>query len=445
MADAKLRRNLDTVFDPGHDFPSATLLTRTHAILDGRARSRYRRSHPIAIVAIIGFLFLAAAGLLNLHLWILANPSSPPPSNHLVPSGSRSGPWGFGGIAMVTPTIGWDNGVPFTRTTDGGLHWTDVTPLGVGQGFDDYYLDETHAWITDYSGVEPAQVVTFRTEDGGRTWQRGGPIQINAALGQTQQYYVDPAHGWLLLSSTKHASASTIYSDSLYITEDGGLHWHLLAVNSAPTSWRPGKFYCYQWCRMAFVSVSTGWIVGSQNEPTFVATHDGGATWQPWTIPFRGTKLTCPCSAGLPIFRDQDHGWLMLRGQPRGYETAFLVTADRGATWTPRSLPSAAPMSVGFYDADHGWAIADPPATSPPSPPVPTIALDLYRTANGGRTWTRVATTLQLQSKDGLVNGLYFLNDAIGFAVRAPIAAQLWELLRTTDGGHSWTVVATHL
>lgn len=449
MADVKLRRNLNTVFDPGEDFPPANLLTRTFTKLNAEIRSGYRRSHPIASVAMIGVLLLAAVGLYQLHLRTLAgHPSTPARSGKLAPAVSRGGPWGFGGPAMVTPTIGWGCCVPFMRTTDGGAHWVNVTPPGVGQNLDDYYLDETHAWVTDFSAGEPAQVVTFRTEDGGRTWQRGAPIQINAALGQTQQNYVDPTHGWLLVSSANYADASTVFSDSLYRTEDGGLHWHLIAVNSAPASWRPNKFYCYKWCRMAFVSASTGWIIGSQNEPAYLVTHDGGATWTSWNAPLRSATLTCPCAAGLPTFLDQDHGWLLLRSQaPASQAEALLVTSDGGSTWTSRSLPSTAPLVVGFYDANHGWAIAESSAELqvPLSTAPPEVALFLLRTSDGGGTWKPVQTDLKLQSKNGQVNGLYFLNDAIGFAFRTPVGRQLSELLRTTDGGHSWTVVARNL
>jgi photosystem II stability/assembly factor-like uncharacterized protein len=358
------------------------------------------------------------------------------------------GGWAFGGLAMVTPTIGWDNGVPFGRTTDGGAHWTDVTPQGVGQGFEDYYLDATHAWVTDYSGAAPAQIVTFRTADGGRTWERGAPIQIKDALGQTQQYYVDPTHGWLLLSSANHDAPDTIFSDSLYRTQDGGLHWDRIAVNTAPQSWQPPKFYCYQWCRMAFASASTGWIIGSQNEPTFAVTHDGGATWHPWNAPFRTATRVCPCIADLPTFLDQDHGWLLLRSQPPGSRPEeLLVTSDGGSSWTPRPLPLAAPMVVGFYDADHGWAFAEPPAALqvPLSATPPTVALSLYRTNDGGRTWMRVATNLRLASQDGQLHSLYFLDDAIGFAFRTPVGAHSWDLLRTTDGGRTWIVIGRNL
>ena len=442
MAETKLRRNLGAAFDPGEDFPPATLLTQTVAMLDARSGSGYRRSHPLAIAAMIGVLLLAALGVFQLHLWTLTvhpsaparsgqpGPTAPAPSGQLAPSVSRGGPWGFGGLAMVTPTTGWDNGVPFMRTIDGGAHWANVTPQGVGRSFDDYYLDATHAWVTDYSGVEPTQIVTFRTADGGSTWQRGAPIAIQAGLGQTQQYYVDSQNGWLLVSTANHAATPTMFSDSLYRTEDGGLHWRLIAVNSAPASWRPPKFYCYQWCQMAFVSPTTGWIIGSQNQPTFLITHDGGTTWRTWA-PLRSAALTCHCLAGLPTFLDQNHGWILLASQaPASRAEQLLVTSDGGSTWTPRGLPSAAPLVVGFYGVDHGWAIAD-------------AALSLYRTNDGGHTWTRVRTNLQV--KDGQVNGLYFLDDATGFAFRTPTGAQLWELLRTTDSGRTWMVIGRNL
>ena len=105
---------------------------------------------------------------------------------------------------MVTPTIGWNFGAGFTRTTDGGAHWTDVTPPGLGDHLYVDYLDPVHAWIIQDLGN---QVVTFQTRDAGKSWQHGAPVTgetVDAyGIGGIQVDFVDPSHGWRGIGSRR--------------------------------------------------------------------------------------------------------------------------------------------------------------------------------------------------------------------------------------------------
>src|SRR6266581_2992578 len=84
---------------------------------------------------------------------------------------------------MFSPTTGWGLAADaIVRTTDGGIHWTNVSPPGWERGNDyplppksDFFLDGDRAWVTETSTTS-LQVVFFRTTDGGRTWQQGASI-----------------------------------------------------------------------------------------------------------------------------------------------------------------------------------------------------------------------------------------------------------------------------
>src|ERR1700686_2012139 len=106
MAEAKLRRNLNAVFDPGEDFPPTTLLMRTFAMLDVEPKPVRRGTRPLALVALVGFFLVAAFGLLELHVW---NSQRSIPERQTPRTSGSLGSWAFGGIDMVSPTVGWNS------------------------------------------------------------------------------------------------------------------------------------------------------------------------------------------------------------------------------------------------------------------------------------------------------------------------------------------------
>jgi hypothetical protein len=460
--------------------PAPWLASRIQEAVEAQPRNGWSRRTArgprvsLRIVAAAVLIILVAAAVATFLVAHYPFPSTVPASPS---SSSSSRGWANGGIAMVTATDGWGNGVPFTHTTDGGLHWKDVTPLGVGRHFDSYYLDATHAWVTDFSGgcslvlpgshcLVPIEFTTYRTADGGRTWQRGSPTTIGVAtvgLPDREFYFLDPDHGWLRVSIQRIANGVPVYSDNLYRTNDRGLHWAIEAVHPAPVSWSPEKFSCYEWCGpMAFGSATTGWLwTVLASDPTkhrVLVTHDGGGTWSEQTLPLDSANMGCPCWPGQVVLDDL-HVVFELISLPSERAT-LLVTPDGGVTWAAHALPGTAQVDVGFYDFKHGWVIEAAQTTlatwSPTSPAIP-LALD--RTDDGGSTWTRIRTDLQLASNGGEVGSVYFVDQEIGFAIRdigtaaTPVGCYLpsgfcntvRELLKTSDGGHTWSVVNANI
>ncbi len=310
---------------------------------------------------------------------------------------------------MFSPTTGWGLGADaIVRTTDGGA---------------------------------------FRTTDGGRTWQQIASI-VDAGLISSLPLrldFIDPLHGWFM--GPKPGPALGLFS-----TDDGGEHWSPVAVHPGPQD---------SGCTgMTFISVNTGWIVcdwtftvgvpprdrsgpapaippmfSVTNGSTLLVTHDGGVTWGDQLLPVP------PRSYGeldTPVFFDQTNGIIELDlADPE----TLLVTSDGGASWRLRSLPGGPPSARGpadFVDATHGWVVAGPiPEVGKNVPP-----LSLYRTDDGGSSWVRVQADLPWLSNDSQFRQLYFVNKEIGFAVLiAPETGVPSELLKTTDGGQTWTVV----
>jgi len=246
-------------------------------------------------------------------------------------------------------------------------------------------------------------------------------------------YFVDASRGWLLLETANTANA---WSPTLYRTTDGGLHWDL-ASNLASTV---TEFGCGE--RMMFSTSTTGWLAFTcEQRPSLFVTHDGGATWHDQLLPAAPPSVKCQCQfLDPPTFFGQMSGIIVLSGSPG----ALFTTSDGGLTWAGRALPGEIQMEVSFGDASHGWAVAGSSSEltkNPLSLTEPTLPLPLYQTNDGGATWAPVPTDLLLQSADGRINQLYFVDKNNGFAIRvkSPGASQF---LKTTDGGRRWTVVA---
>lgn len=341
---------------------------------------------------------------------------------------------------MVSPTAGWWGGAFGQRlqhTTDGGAHWSDVTPPSYhnSSSTSAYFLDATHAWITETSG----NPVTFRTTDGGRTWDQGAAIPGESQF-QPSLYFVDATHGWLLLTARPDPG---MYDQLMYGTSDGGIHWTRLAANHHNDG--PG---C-NWVGPSFATPRDGWLslgcVSAEARPLLV-THDGGVTWSPQQLPLAEAGMSCPCMvSALTALGPEDAAVLVGGFGGPVLEQRLFMTADGGNSWGRRTLPGEFQLVVDFLDPVHGWAVAGPSAmfdktSSGNIPQQPGVALPLYRTDDGGRTWVQMNTNLALTSGAGRISDVYFVDLKDGFADRFNATTQSSQLLKTVDGGFTWTV-----
>lgn len=119
-------------------------------------------------------------------------------------------------------------------------------------------------------------------------------------------------------------------------------------------------------------------------------------------------------AGGLFVYRTRDGGNTWRRGAVLPWPAVPLSpTTFGGSVWA-------------FADAAHGW-----------------VAWDgrFFVTADGGQTWRAVATTANLLN----VWQLDVLTPAVGWVVQRDIALTGGQLLRTTDGGRTWTPRTPHL
>jgi photosystem II stability/assembly factor-like uncharacterized protein len=144
---------------------------------------------------------------------------------------------------------------------------------------------------------------------------------------------------------------------------------------------------------------------------------DGGRTFV--RLPWTASDSRCAEPVVTTDFPTVDAGYLLLN------DGSVLRTSDAGRTWsrrtavpgTPAVLAAAAPTDLAFTTDKTGVAA--------------TSAGELYRTTDGGDSWTLV-NVHALPVRD-----VHFVTAAVGFAAADD------ALLRTDDGGATWLKLAS--
>ena len=200
---------------------------------------------------------------------------------------------------------------------------------------------------------------------------------------------------------------------------------------AAPIAWQPQVSGVTVRLRgVSAVSADVAWASGAAG--TVLRTTDGGRTWARRTVP----------GAEALDFRDVDatgaDSAVVLSIGP-GDASRIYQTGDGGATWTERfrnADPDAFFDAIAFADATHGAAVSDSVAGR----------FVIRLTADGGRTWTPVPADRLPPALPG--EGAFA---ASGTNVTMAGRDHLWigttaaRVLRSSDGGRSWSVHQTPL
>ncbi len=175
-----------------------------------------------------------------------------------------------------------------------------------------------------------------------------------------------------------------------------------------------------------------GWGV---TETQIVRTNDGGVVWYNVTPP--GLAET-----GYSVFTeflDANHAWVQIP-DPNNFPVGGTMyrTSDGGLTWTP-SATSFSGGELSFLDANHGWMMADLGVGAG------SMAISVFQTSDGGATWTRTYTndpnidgagdTLPRAGLKQVIAPINMNTAWIGGVVYATGSVYLF---RTDDGGKTW-------
>lgn len=270
-------------------------------------------------------------------------------------------------------------------TTPGS--WSSVTPIG-GVGFLAVaYSTQTTVWAVGTGGN------VYKSTDGGATWSKVTNVNTTADLYGVQF----PSEQFGVIIGT---------GGTIRRTTDGGASWQ---TGNSGTGVDLGF-------GISFVDTQTGWVSG--NGGTILKTTNGGANWTAQNTGFGGDL------SGV-FFINANQGWAA------GAQGVILATTNGGNTWTRQKDPTNdqdALNRIYFQDSQNGWAVGDP-NTGP-------TRSNLWHTTNGGATWSRVSIPITGPSTTQIV----FVDGN-----RAWISTEERYILKTTNGGTSWTIEVDQL
>lgn len=193
------------------------------------------------------------------------------------------------------------------------------------------------------------------------------------------------------------------------------------------------------------VSATTGWAL---TDTTLIRTTDGGRRWSDRTPPgLHGRLLQVGVGSSPFAFRGPRDGWLAVSSPGR---VRVFRTADGGVHWRSATVsPSKAAglsasdialmLALDFVNGRDGWLLTSAGGAAAGSQDV-----ELYRTVDGGASWTLLSANTQQHPTAGgiptigIKTGVVFVSPTRGFVTGYHGQVPGFAVYASADGGHSW-------
>lgn len=335
-------------------------------------------------------------------------------------------------LQFLTPDLGYvasTNGFPsasvfFRKTTNGGQTWTDLLPPVPPIDYVDKIIEFIHPDTGFVAGVGGKLIRTF---DGGTSWDTLHPGSFSLTF-------------YLALQANSNGVLHALNPDPVY-SLDWGDTW-------SPISGQP----CYGLlANLAYFNDQQGYFVG-----------DGSSLQYANSNPSMTKKFEeFGDNFGDIHFTDALNGLKVINNSALGI---YARTSDGGFTWDYECMDLEFINEFAFGDSQMGIAVGSPyklarstnggvtwntinlsfncnQATFPTSNTayIASLAGDILKTTDAGLTWNSIPN----YPGGWTIGDIFFLTQDIGFAVGNNGASQDAGILRTTNGGQTWSIQYT--
>ncbi len=337
----------------------------------------------------------------------------------------------FAALLLATAALpSPSSGNPSAPQSYSGLRWRLIGPFRGGRSIAAAGVPGQPD--TYYFGAVGGGV--WKTDDSGRTWR---PIFDNQPIASIGALAVAPSDANVIYAGSGEADmrSDITFGNGVYKSTDGGKTWRHMGL--ADTR-QIGRILVDPRHPDTVLVAALGHAYGPNSERGVFRSSDGGATWQ------------------RVLYKDENTGAIDLAADPDNFQIVFASlwnarrpawsvyapvsgpgsgiyrSADGGLTWTQVStgLPLQQIGRVGLAVAagtggQRVYAIVDQPQQG-----------GLYRSDNGGVSWRRVGDDLRIRER-----GWYFGTVAVDPRDPESVFLPNVALYHSTDGGRSFSVL----
>jgi photosystem II stability/assembly factor-like uncharacterized protein len=319
------------------------------------------------------------------------------------------------------------------RSTDGGAHFTPVSDdqvdLAVGSiAFAPSQPNIVYAGMGDKDGYSGTGVL--KSVDAGQTWTHvTSPTAGIPEAGIIRRVIVHPTDAnRVYVAQMSKLSGNIKLNSGVYVSPDGGLSWQqLFSGGVSDVALQPGNpqtIYCA--------------LLLPQNPGVYKST-DGGSTWNVvYQSPYMLGSKPYATDLYLGTTPADPQRLYLFNGNITIPDIRVEVSMDAGATWTNKGAAGVDQGQFGY----NSFLTVDPQNAN-------TVYIgtrDVYRSTNGGTTWTNLTDNWTLDSFNYAVyhpDHAYTHTDMQAFAL-APNDPNTFYvgndggLAKTTDGGSNY-------
>jgi photosystem II stability/assembly factor-like uncharacterized protein len=260
-----------------------------------------------------------------------------------------------------------------------------------------YFVSPDEGWVAGGKTTMEGGVI-YHTKDGGQSWELQVGDPASSDRGFTDLQFLDATHGFAVQGSSGN-------THKLFTTSDG-------------QTWVPSGTVPEHRYASFFTSPTTGFVADPNKQ--VIRTTDAGKKWEPVyqcriKAEIGGLMREADCYIYGIHFPTPAVGYAIGGPLPEDAGNVLAKTEDGGNTWTNWVvLPgeSAHESSLRFIDADNGVFRAKDGK--------------MFRTADGGKTWTGVSGQGELKSE------LSFAGPNAGWCI------YYRKMTYTGNGGKSW-------